>query len=66
MSQKLVVALAQINFFVGDIPGNTQRVIDCANAVAAEGGTDLVLFSELALTGPTRRSAASPKLEAPH
>jgi NAD+ synthase (glutamine-hydrolysing) len=51
MSQKLVVALAQINFLVGDIPGNTQRVIDCANSVAAEGGCDLVLFSELALTG---------------
>ena len=51
MSQKLVVALAQINFLVGDIPSNTQRVIDCANSVAAEAGCDLVLFSELALTG---------------
>ena len=51
MSQKLVIALAQINFLVGDIPGNTQRIIDCASSLAGEGDTDLVLFSELALTG---------------
>ncbi|NVK01742.1 MAG: NAD+ synthase, partial [Oceanospirillaceae bacterium] len=64
MSQKLVVALAQINFLVGDIPGNTQRVIDCANDLAAQGGTDLVLFSELALTGyPPEDLLLRPSLE---
>ncbi len=51
MSQKLVVALAQINFHVGDIPGNTRKVIAEAKRLAAMGTVDLVLFSELALTG---------------
>ncbi len=51
MSQQLVVALAQINFLVGDIPGNTQKIIDTSNQLAKQGGVDMVLFSELSLTG---------------
>ncbi len=51
MSQQLVVALAQINFLVGDIPGNTQKIIDYSNQLAKQGGVDMVLFSELSLTG---------------
>ena len=51
MSQQLVVALAQINFLVGDIPGHTQKIIDTSNQLAKQGGVDMVLFSELSLTG---------------
>ncbi len=43
------VALAQINLLVGDIPGNAQRVIACAERL--RGRADLVVFPELTLTG---------------
>ncbi|NRP26664.1 Glutamine-dependent NAD(+) synthetase [Marinobacterium sp. xm-a-127] len=51
MSQQLVVALAQINFLVGDIPGNTQKMIDAAMDAASQGDTDIIVFSELSITG---------------
>lgn len=51
MSHKLVVALAQINFLVGDIPGNTQKMIDAAQRSVEQGDTDFIVFSELAITG---------------
>ncbi|HEX7012200.1 MAG TPA: NAD+ synthase [Steroidobacteraceae bacterium] len=51
MSAPLRIALAQINLFVGDVAGNTQRVLDVA-AQARDGlGADLVLFPELTLSG---------------
>jgi len=44
------LALAQINATVGDIAGNTERVL-AAYRQAERGGADLVLFPELAITG---------------
>lgn len=47
----LRIALAQINTFVGDVSGNTQRVIDVGVEARDRLQADLVLFPELALTG---------------
>ena len=44
------IALAQINCVVGDIAGNTNKIIDYANR-AYEGGASLVITPELALCG---------------
>ncbi|MBI2756504.1 MAG: NAD+ synthase [Chloroflexi bacterium] len=46
----LRIALAQINATVGDIDGNTRRILDAMRA-AEEAGAELVAFPELALTG---------------
>ena len=50
MVRKFRLALAQINTTVGDIPGNTARIIEYMNR-AREAGADLVAFPELAVTG---------------
>ena len=50
MSQRLRVALSQLNFLVGDIAGNTRRVRE-AVAQARVDGAHVVLFPELCLTG---------------
>lgn len=50
MTQSLVIALAQQNFLVGDIDGNTQRIVEAAQK-AKQQGAHLVVFSELSLTG---------------
>lgn len=47
----LVIALAQLNTLVGDIPGNTQQVIIFAQRAMAELHADVVVFPELTLTG---------------
>ena len=47
---ELNLALAQINPIVGDIEGNTGRILD-ARAQAAARGADLVVFSEMVVTG---------------
>ena len=47
---RLRVALGQLNTVVGDLAGNTERVIDAMGA-AEQAGADLVVFPELALTG---------------
>ncbi len=44
------LALAQINLTVGDLPGNTSRMLECLHQ-AREAGADLVAFPELATTG---------------
>ena len=44
------LALAQINPTVGDLPGNTRKVIDTIDRARREGA-DLVAFPELVLTG---------------
>ncbi len=46
----LNITVAQLNYFVGDIEGNVQKMIAAANQAAIEGA-DLVVFSELSLTG---------------
>jgi NAD+ synthase (glutamine-hydrolysing) len=47
----LRIALAQLDLFVGDVGGNTQRVIDIAAEARDRLKADLVLFPELALSG---------------
>ncbi|MEO1621628.1 MAG: nitrilase-related carbon-nitrogen hydrolase, partial [Cyanobacteria bacterium J06632_3] len=44
------IAIAQINPTVGDLTGNTQRILEAAN-VAANKGVDLLLTPELSLCG---------------
>ncbi len=44
------LALAQINSVVGDLDGNTSRIVEQLGA-AREEGADLVLFPELSVTG---------------
>ena len=46
----LKVALAQINSRVGDLTGNTQKIVDAATRAQAQGASVLVT-PELALTG---------------
>src|SRR5579875_3153084 len=46
----LRIALAQINLLVGDVHGNVARIIKEARR-AVELGADLVMFTELALSG---------------
>ena len=44
------IVMAQINTLVGDIKGNTQRILDvCVDQSAL--GVDMVVFPELTLTG---------------
>jgi NAD+ synthase (glutamine-hydrolysing) len=47
----LRIALAQLNFLVGDVQGNAARVIASAQQAARAEHADLVLFPELALSG---------------
>lgn len=48
---QLRVVMAQLDFLVGDIPGNGQRVIEASRRAVREQKADLVVFPELALTG---------------
>ncbi|MBV6415792.1 MAG: Glutamine-dependent NAD(+) synthetase [Steroidobacteraceae bacterium] len=49
-SAPLRIALAQLDFLVGDVRGNVARVIDTARAALAQRA-DLVAFPELSLSG---------------
>lgn len=49
--QELRIAMAQLNFLVGDIPGNCQKILDAATTSRDQHHADLVLFPELALCG---------------
>lgn len=51
MSASLRIALAQLNLFVGDVAGNTQRLIDASAQARDDMQADLVLFPELSLSG---------------
>ena len=46
----LRIAIAQINMTVGDLDGNTNKIIDYIGR-AREAGADIVTFPELAITG---------------
>jgi NAD+ synthase (glutamine-hydrolysing) len=46
----LKICVAQLNFVVGDMAGNAQKIIDCAKA-AYQDGARLVLTPELSLCG---------------
>ncbi|MEE2980985.1 MAG: NAD+ synthase [Pseudomonadota bacterium] len=50
MTDRLNIALAQLNPVVGDVGGNATRLL-AARDEAAAGGADLVVFSELVLIG---------------
>jgi len=45
------IALAQQNFLVGDVAGNTARILAILGKVRAGGLADLVMFPELAMCG---------------
>lgn len=51
MNRTLNIALAQLNLLVGDIEGNCERMLQEAKAQQLYEEADLILFSELALTG---------------
>jgi NAD+ synthase (glutamine-hydrolysing) len=51
MPSTLRIALAQLNLFVGDVAGNTQRVIDAAADARDRLKADLIAFPELTLCG---------------
>lgn len=50
MNTTLSIAVAQLNFTVGDLSGNADRIIDALARARAEGA-DLLLTPELALSG---------------
>lgn len=43
--------MAQLNFFVGDIVGNTKKIIESAKNARFHLGADAIVFPELAITG---------------
>lgn len=50
-AQRLKVVMAQLDFLVGDIPGNTDKVIEAAHRAWRDHQADVVVFPELCLTG---------------
>ncbi len=48
---KLIIVVAQINLLVGDIKGNTKRIISETKLAHEKYHADLVMFPELSLTG---------------
>lgn len=50
MSDSLRITLSQLNYVVGDIAGNAAKMIATANEAASQG-SELIVFSELSLTG---------------
>lgn len=48
---KLRVAIAQLNLLVGDIAGNCSRILCTAETARDDLGADLVVFSELGISG---------------
>ncbi|GAA4651213.1 NAD+ synthase [Kistimonas scapharcae] len=51
MAPTLRVVLAQLNLLVGDIEGNTRKVIECAQKARSEHQADIIVFPELTLCG---------------
>ncbi len=50
MSDSLRITLSQLNYVVGDIAGNAAKMIAAAKEAATQG-SELIVFSELSLTG---------------
>ena len=44
------VAIAQLNYTIGDFEGNSEKIIEQINRAKTDGA-DLVIFSELSVTG---------------
>ena len=51
MNKKITIALAQIDLIVGDIAGNTTRILTCCEKVRTESQADLIVFPELSVSG---------------
>ena len=51
MKNSVNIALAQIDLFVGDVAGNTQKILDYATRARDERQADLIVFPELAVSG---------------
>jgi len=51
MPRQLKIAMAQLNFYVGDIVGNTKKIIESAKNARFHLGADAIVFPELAVTG---------------
>jgi NAD+ synthase (glutamine-hydrolysing) len=51
MSDAVKVALAQIDLVVGDVAGNTAKIIDYAGKARDHDAADLVVFAELSVCG---------------
>ena len=51
MADKIVIALAQLDLVVGDVAGNTQRILDYCRQAHDEIRADLVVFPELSISG---------------
>jgi NAD+ synthase (glutamine-hydrolysing) len=51
MDQHLRIAMGQLNMLVGDVVGNTEKLINAARKAHRNLNADLIAFPELALTG---------------
>lgn len=51
MKKKIRIVLAQLDFCVGDIVGNTKKIIEAANTARDTLSADVILFPELSITG---------------
>lgn len=51
MDHNVKVALAQVDLAVGDVAGNTDKIIEYAGRARSELGADLVVFPELSVCG---------------
>jgi NAD+ synthase (glutamine-hydrolysing) len=51
LNDKIIVALAQLDLVVGDVAGNTARILEYANRARDELQADLVVFPELSVSG---------------
>ena len=51
MASKLQIAIAQLNFLVGDFEGNTDKIIQAAKYACDDMHANIVVFTELSITG---------------
>ena len=51
MNEKISIVLAQIDLIVGDISGNTTRILEYCERVKVESDADLIIFPELSISG---------------
>jgi NAD+ synthase (glutamine-hydrolysing) len=51
MNNSVTVALAQLDLVVGDVKGNTERILETAVRARDELQADLVVFPELSICG---------------
>lgn len=59
----LRVVMAQLNLLVGDIPGNTEKIVVAAREARDRWRADAIVFPELTVTGyPPGRFVASPRV----